>query len=205
MKRKLVLITVFLVLIILVACNEETNVEQEETEEPVPEEHEAEKETEEQDEAEDTEGNNSDDAVTEALETFPDAVRLGEVIEYESEDSASQDHINQKINHFHFADEIDGVEPSNDFFLVVNITIENLIDDYFYGVNFLSSVARDDKRTTYNREPGELEEELTDEGDGVSTGDIIYDVNESKFYRISMHGDKEFILFPDEAEEAPEE
>ncbi|QGH34095.1 hypothetical protein GI584_08710 [Gracilibacillus salitolerans] len=212
MKKNLFLITSLLAILALAACNSEEPVEDTEnkdpepTEEITPEENEA--EVEEQDEAsdaEESEGSNSNDVVAEAMEEFPDAVRLGEEIEYESEDSASQDHINQKINHFYFADEIDGVEPSNDFFLVVNITIDNLIDDYFYGVNFLSSVARDDKRTTYQRETGELEEELTDEGDGVSTGNIIYDVKEAKYYRISMHGDKEFILFPDEAEEAPEE
>ncbi|SFM22928.1 hypothetical protein SAMN04487943_11084 [Gracilibacillus orientalis] len=212
MKKYLAIFASLLAVLILAACNsegsdedeenEETSVEETTTsEENESEEEETEEIPEEESKKDDSESAGSDiEAVKEkALERYPDDVRIGEELEFERNDIA-HDHVNQIVNSFKIVDEIDGVEPKNDHFIIVNMTIENLIDDFAYGLDFLKPVGYDDSTSTFQRESGELEEEFVDEGDGITTGNIIIDIEDSDYYRIKVNGGY-IILFRDEATE----
>ncbi|MGN8645409.1 hypothetical protein ACTNEO_04855 [Gracilibacillus sp. HCP3S3_G5_1] len=211
MKKYLYVFACLLAVLFLAACNSEDTDNGEENEEPPAEEATATEEIEAEDEeSEDiTESSETDDSVSTgsdmeevkevALERFPDNVRIGEKLEFERND-LGHDHVNQIVNSFKLVEEIDGIKPENDYFLIANITIENLIDDFAYGLDFLMPIVYDDSSTTFRIESGELEEEFVDEGDGISTGNIIVDVDDSDYYRILVDGG-EFILFRDEATE----
>lgn len=209
-KFKLSVIGLILALVLL-GCNSEEESEQTVDEnEPSNEEvnqEETEENNGEEDTSENTETDDSDKEVespedlealkNEAFEKYPEALTIEESGERKINDGITNDHVKFTINSYQLVDELEGTKPSQDKFLVVDITLENLIDDYNYGLNFIKSVVYDDMSSTSRLLENAPAKELSQEENGISNGQLIYDVKDSPYYRLSFY-DTEWLLFKDE-------
>src|SRR5690625_2278498 len=71
------------------------------------------------------------------LDRYEDDLGLGDTTEWERSDGLSTDHIKFTVNSFKIKDELNGMDPKNDLFLLVNVTIENLLGDESYSSNLI--------------------------------------------------------------------
>lgn len=156
-------------------------------------------------EEEEEEENNrgiSDEEKQRVLERFSDASRIGEPATFERSD-ITNDHVNVTLNSFKLVDELDGETPDRDHFLLVNATIENEASDEYYGSMFLRSIAEGRRGGTVQNEKEELAQEFEEGEPGISTGYLVYDIEESDYYRFSILGNK-YLLFIDEIDDSEE-
>ncbi len=213
MKNLRLIMIALLIAVVLIGCNSEEGTEQtandneQENNEPVeevneePEENEETRDMEENSETEEESDEEFSQESKEAvLNSYPDDLRIGDFVEFERDD-ITHDHVKLTLNSFKFVEELNGTQPENDRFLLVNITIENLIDDYNYEAGFARSYLEGEDGATIQNEREELELELTPKEGGISTGDIVFDVKESDYYRIYFLDDF-FLLFEDEQSSA---
>ncbi|WP_058305885.1 DUF4352 domain-containing protein [Gracilibacillus massiliensis] len=212
-RIQLVLIGLLLTMF-LIGCNSEA-----ENEQPVEDDNTPSEEVEEDQSEEETDDNNLEENNTEeesatdteeyessedkeaireeAFEKFPDALTMDEKGERKINDGLSNDHVQFTINSFKLVDEVDGVQPSKDKFLVIDITLENLLGDHSYDLNFIKSTVNDENFSSSRLEKEELTKELTEEENGISTGELVYDVKKSDYYMLSIY-EPEWLLFEDE-------
>lgn len=179
--------------------NEEVNNEEtdETQEEDNNEEVEDDSTSEEDQETNDDNNNGIDEEEKEKLlERFPDHLRLGESGEFERND-ITHDHVSVTVNSFKFADEVDGEQPENDHFLLVNVTVENLLNDYNYEKMFIKGLAEGRDGDSNQDERDELAQELNKEEPGITTGDLVFDMNESDYYTLFIISN-DFLIFTDE-------
>ncbi|PWU69449.1 DUF4352 domain-containing protein [Gracilibacillus dipsosauri] len=212
MKNLRLIMIALLIAVVLIGCNSDEGTEQtaneneQENNEPVeevneePEENENTGDMEENSEKEESDEEFSQESKDGVLERYPDDLGVGDTTEFERND-ITHDHVKLTVNSFEFVEELNGVKPENDRFLLVNITIENLIDEYNYEAMFIQSHLEDSEGDSVQNEREELELELTPKEGGISTGDIVYDVNESDYYRVHFFDDY-FLLFKDEQSSA---
>src|SRR5699024_9899721 len=134
------------------------------------------------------------------LETYDDHLRLGDTEEWHRSDAIGEDDIEFTVNSFETVDEFDGEEPDKDQFLVVNVTVKNLISDKNYDKRFVDGTAEGGTGSTVQNEREEDAPEIDEEEDGISTGNVIFDVEESDHYRLYFF-DEYYLIFIDEESE----
>lgn len=144
--------------------------------------------------------NDNDDPTSKEsiLEKYSDDLRIGDSQEWERSDGLSTDHIKLTVNSFIILDELEGEQPTEDQFLLVNVTVEDLLGDYNYHADLLKSSAYDSANKSYQNEKDELQQKLEPEGKGINTGYIVYDVPQSDYYRIHFFDNEHFLMFEDE-------
>ncbi|HLQ70660.1 MAG TPA: hypothetical protein VK142_02610 [Bacillota bacterium] len=138
----------------------------------------------------------------EILDEYPDAFRIGDTAHFERSDGISNEDLEFKINSFKMVDEIEGTEPKNDAFLLVNLTVKDLLEiEEDITMEFIRVNVRDSEDDIFRKEEDELFQEFEEGEPYVYTGDLVFDVKESNYYRVSIY-DLEFLIFKDEVSES---
>lgn len=202
MKKLTGILTIGLILVLLIACSSDDNNNANNGEEaPVANDNDGNNNDEGNDDS--NENNGEDDAAEkdsvktdadakeeetdelseadkqEILDEYPDALRLGDTAEFERSDGLTNDDLEFKINSFEMVDELEGTEPKNDTFLLVNLTIEDLLEIEDFSMQYIRVNVRDSEDDIFRKEDEELFQEFEEEESNVYTGDLVFDVDES--------------------------